>query len=97
MVISMVRIKVGMGSRKVRIGLTMVKTVHQSMARLVTKIDKIFIIIFLRTSRMVIVMIIVIVMIRIRMVIGWSLEWVVVSQVRMGVRNLSILISRVKG
>ena len=97
MVISMVRIKVGMGSRKVRIGLTMVKTVHHSMARMVTKIDKIFIIIFLRTSRMVIVMIIVIVMIRIRMVIGWSLEWVVVSQVRMGVWNLSILICRFKG
>ena len=47
-----------MGLREVRIGLRMVKTVHHGMARMVTKIDKIFIIIFLNTARMVIVMII---------------------------------------
>ena len=43
LVIRMVRIHlrmVRMGLRKVRIGLRMVKTVHHSMARMVTKIDK---------------------------------------------------------
>ena len=42
------------GFRKVRIGLRMIKTVHHSKTRMVTKIDKIFIKIFLRTARMVI-------------------------------------------
>ena len=57
MVIRIVEISlrmVRMGLRKVRIGLRMIKTVHHSKARMVTKIDKIFIIIFLRTARMVI-------------------------------------------
>ena len=65
------------------------------MARMVTKRDKIFIITFLRTARMVIVMIIMIGMIRTRMVIGWSLEWVVVREVRMGVWNVRIVITRI--
>ena len=50
MVIRMFRIPlrmVRMGLRKVRIGLRMIKTVHHSKARMVTKIDKIFIIMFL--------------------------------------------------
>ena len=65
------------------------------MARIVEKRDKIYIIIFLRSARMVIVMILMIGMIGIRMVIGWSMEWIVVTEVKMGVWNVSIVIIRV--
>ena len=65
------------------------------MARIVEKRDKIYIIIFLRSARMVIVMILMIGMIGIRMVIGWSMEWIVVTEVKMGVWNVSIAIIRV--
>ena len=65
------------------------------MAIIVEKRDKIYIIIFLRSARMVIVMILMIGMIGIRMVIGWSMEWIVVTEVKMGVWNVSIVIIRV--
>ena len=74
----------------------MVKTVHHSMARMVTKIDKIYIITFLRTARIVMIMNKMIDIIRIRIMIGWSLEWVDVRKVRMCDFNISIVIIRFK-
>ena len=84
-VIRMVRIPLRMvrvGVRKARIGIRLFKTVHHRMTRTVTmKRQNIHYHNFFRTARMAIVMIIMIGTIR----IGWSLEWVVVREVRMGV------------